>query len=121
MHGPCGAMMNRQVSRVLLIDASPQADEIEQTLCQSSRGAFEVLRAARVDEALLRLRESAVDVVLASLELPDGRGLPVLKELLKSALPVLVLSDEHSSLNTQALHEGAQACLIRSEVTRPLL
>ncbi|ADB59029.1 response regulator receiver modulated GAF sensor protein [Haloterrigena turkmenica DSM 5511] len=86
--------------------------------------AVEVLRADRLETGLERLAASSVDIVLLDLGLPDSSGLDTLTTVLErsAAVPIVVLtglSDER--VGVRAVQQGAQAYLVKDEITSELL
>ncbi|WP_339105279.1 bacterio-opsin activator domain-containing protein [Haloterrigena salinisoli] len=86
--------------------------------------AVEILRADRLETGLERLAASSVDIVLLDLGLPDSSGLDTLTTVLErsAAVPIVVLtglSDER--VGVRAVQQGAQAYLVKDEITSGLL
>jgi len=81
-------------------------------------GDFTLSHVTSLDDALVRLQETAHDVVLVDLDLPEAGGSDVLHRVrvVSEALPIVVLFDEmHRDATLQALRLGAQDCLSRHE------
>lgn len=109
---------------VLLIDASPEADQFwEPLLKPSARENFRVQRARSMEDVLGSLRQSLFDSVLFDFTLPD-----VKKEIMRvracaPEAPLILIAtrgtEEQASLLGEQL--GAQDYLIREDLSRPLL
>jgi sigma-B regulation protein RsbU (phosphoserine phosphatase) len=109
---------------VLLIDASPGADQFWQPLLKSgARETFRVQRARNMDEALAALPRTQFDSVLFDLGFPNAKQeIMRLRTCAPEAPLVLVASaadEEHASLLAEQL--DAQDYVIREELNRPLL
>ncbi|QSX00727.1 bacterio-opsin activator domain-containing protein [Haloterrigena alkaliphila] len=81
-------------------------------------------RVDRLETALEELTETAVDVVLLDLGLPDSSGLETLTTVLEhsATVPIVVLtglSDER--VGVRAVQQGAQAYLVKDEISSELL
>jgi DNA-binding NtrC family response regulator len=96
-----------RISVLLLEDDRAFGAAIEDEL--RGRG-YEVTRKSTVAEALKRIHDGGVDVALLDLQLPDGSGLDVLREITTEGLPVeaLVLTG-HAEVKTalEAMRLGA--------------
>jgi two-component system, OmpR family, KDP operon response regulator KdpE len=83
--------MNAGPSRVLVIDDEPQIRRFLRIALQAQ--GYTLVEASGVAEGLARCADSAPDVIILDLGLPDGDGLDLLTELRGwSRVPVLVLS-----------------------------
>ncbi len=105
--------------RVLLIEDDPDdAALIEAHLRRA--GAYEVEHVTRVRDALACLgRGASFDVVLADLQLPDGRGPAVVTRLVGESphVPVVVLTTlVGSAVAERCLEAGAQDYLAKDEL-----
>ncbi|HEV3386367.1 MAG TPA: PAS domain S-box protein, partial [Gemmata sp.] len=107
---------------VLLVEDSP-TDKLltEESLATSS---FHMQSSQRLAEALKLLKAHQFDVILLDLGLPDSQGLDTLRKLRSKNPQVAVVvltgkADEELAL--QALKEGAQDYLVKSEIQGGLL
>ena len=104
--------------RVLLIeDDLDDATLIQAHLRRVS--AYEVDHVARVRDALERLRSGHYDVVLADLQLPDGRGPAVVTRIVEENpdLPVVVLTTlVGRAVAERCLEAGAEDYLAKDEL-----
>jgi len=76
--------------RVLLVEDDPAQRFL--LAAYLSQSGFQVLEAGSVGEAWLHIREGSPDLVLLDLNLPDGDGLDLARELRAKDLPVIVVS-----------------------------
>ena len=104
-----------QPRHILVIDTEPEIhDELTRSL---SYAGYNVNLAATAGEALERIRESEVELILLGESLPGMAGLDLLL-LLRAAwtpqqLPVIMLANEpRGCVETAALEAGANDCLI---------
>jgi diguanylate cyclase (GGDEF)-like protein/PAS domain S-box-containing protein len=107
-------------THVLLIeDDSADARRIEAALAEVGDSAFRVERVPRLSDALVRLRQTPVDVVLLDLSLPDKQGIEAFDQVLLAAPKALILVLSESSteeLARQAVARGAQDYIAKSTV-----
>jgi signal transduction histidine kinase len=117
--------MKQQTVRVLLVErCSEDVELIRQALTSVEGTAFDVGVSDCLQNALIRLMDESIDVVLLDLSLPDSNGLETLRAVIQvvPGLPVVVLagqSDEELAL--RAIQEGAQDYLVREKVNRSML
>jgi sigma-B regulation protein RsbU (phosphoserine phosphatase) len=117
--------MGEKAIRILLVeDNEDDALLLRRTLKEGPTGQFEMVHADRLDAALKQLVESAFDVVLLDLSLPDSRGLETFRALhdQSPAVPVVVLTglDDETTAITAA-KEGAQDYVVKGQFNRSLL
>lgn len=113
-------MTERPMVRILLVeDNVGDARLVEILLSESASSAdFEVVHCGRLAEALERLEESAFEVVLLDLSLPDSSGLETVSRMRAAAprTPMVVLSgQDNEEVALQALQGGAQDYLIKGQ------
>ncbi len=105
------------IVRVLLLEDDPaDARLVERMLRRISAASFNVEIAGRLAQAVQRLEQGGIDVVLADLSLPDSAGLSTLTALTVAApdLPVVVLTgNDDDSQAIEALKHGAQDYLVK--------
>ncbi len=106
-----------QTIHVLLIeDSEIQAKLTEAQLTHTDAATFALERRDTLAGGLQRLAESAFDVILLDLTLPDSEGLATFKRVQDAAneIPVVVLSaNEDLQLAAKAVEEGAESCLVK--------
>lgn len=110
---------------VLIIEDSP-ADLIltRRLLLKAAEMRFHISSADRLSRGIERAGESAIDIILLDLDLPDGHGLDTflrLKSHLPS-IPIVVLSGiEDEEISRQAVRAGAQDYLTKGRTDSILL
>ncbi len=110
---------------VLLVEDSPaDARIIQEAPRETGADRFALQRVERVSAVPQKLCEGKPDFVVLDLSLPDSKGLETFRRVKKTIpdLPVVVLtglSDEE--IGVQAVSEGAQDYLLKSELSGPLL
>lgn len=94
--------------RILIVDDEPVLQDVLSTLLR--REGFQVVQALSAGDALQKVEEQEIDLVLLDLMLPDRSGMEVLKEL-KRRDPevVVVVITAYSSVETAiaAMRDGA--------------
>lgn len=112
--------------KVLLVESEREfLGELRARLGEARSGSgIELEWAGSVSEALARLNQGAIDVVLLGLDLPDSRGIVTFERTYAFApdVPVIVLTqedDEHLAVST--VQGGAQDYLVKQELTGGLL
>ena len=112
--------------RVLFVAADTNdINQLNQKLASSTRQAkFHLTTVGLLKDALQQLTEDTFDVVLLSLQLPDGRGLGSLNKIqgVSPRVPIVVLggiNDEELAL--YAVQAGAQDYLVKNQLERNLL
>jgi PAS domain S-box-containing protein len=105
--------------RVLLVeDNDGDARLIHESFAQSHSVRIALTRAARLDDALAKLRAERFDVMLLDLTLPDARGLDTLRTVraVDQTVPIVVLTGlDAEETGVQAVKEGAQDYLVKGE------
>lgn len=108
--------MSDDIQVLLLEDDPADARLVEHMLRRLSLPAFHVETTSRLGQAVQRLGQGGIDVVLADLSVPDSSGLGTLKALTSVApdLPVVVLTgNDDDSQAIEALKHGAQDYLVK--------
>jgi DNA-binding NtrC family response regulator len=70
------------------------------------------------------LGQSTFDIVLLDLSLPDAQGIDLLHSIEESApgVPVIVITgEEDKEFGLQVMREGAQSCLLKSNLQQKVL
>jgi diguanylate cyclase (GGDEF)-like protein/PAS domain S-box-containing protein len=113
-------VMDDAPTHVLLIeDDSADARRIEAALAEVGDRAFCVERVGRLSEALARLQQTPVDVVLLDLNLPGNLGIEAFDQVFLAAPNALILVLAESSneeIARQAVQRGAQDIIAKSSV-----
>ncbi|MBS1196805.1 MAG: putative signal transduction protein containing a rane domain, an and a domain [Proteobacteria bacterium] len=113
-------VMSDAPTTVLVVENDPDnAKLIQKALVGRQASAFLVECVTRLSEALERLRQGEVDVILLDLTLPDGHGVEVVDQVSKAAPNALILllcatSDEETVC--EAIQHGAQDYLVKGHV-----
>lgn len=82
--------MKKQSTVFLIDDNADVRETIGENLLEDG---YEVLTAATARESLEKLKKHAVDIVLLDLELPDGNGLTLIRDIRKAtSAPILIIS-----------------------------
>lgn len=98
-------------------------DEIDREAIRRHLGAeYRVHEVATGQEALKLCEEMRPDCVLLDYRLPDGDGLALLPTFLARYIPVVVTTGiESPEVIVEAMREGAQDYLVKSQITRTSL
>jgi diguanylate cyclase (GGDEF)-like protein len=105
--------------KVLLIeDNDVDAHLTQDILAEWSIEQFEIDHVPCLRDAFAHLGRERVDAVLLDLSLPDGFGLPILKQIqaFSPTIPIIVLSGvSDQTLALQAVQNGAQDYLVKGQ------
>jgi len=112
--------MDDHAIRALLVEDSPtDMLLIREALTAPPNAKFAVTRAELLADALTQLHQTAFDVILLDLGLPDSQGLVTLNTLHQHApeLPIIVLTGlNDETLGMRAVQQGAQDYLVKGQV-----
>jgi two-component system chemotaxis response regulator CheY len=103
--------------KMLVVDDSPTVRAvIKRTLNVAGVQCDEICEAGNGVEALQLLRQSAIDVVITDLNMPEMSGAELIQEMQADArlkkIPTIVVSTEGSKTRLNELHQkGISACL----------
>lgn len=115
--------MNRPLLRIFLVEDEPDCVErVTRMLKESASFSYSLEQAGTLAEALSRLSQNPVDVVLLDLNLPDSRGMDTLDCYLREmpGLPVIVITaQDREDWAVTALHRGAGDYLVKESLTAP--
>ena len=119
---PAAAVLHHEHLRVLLIEDTPAYALLVREMLSDAgaEGDLDIIGASSLAAAHDALGDPELDCVLLGLELPDTDGLDGLARIQEQTpdLPVVVLTGEQSEIVAlQAVHEGAQDCLRKSDAT----
>jgi len=118
---------NMSPERITVLVVEDNADDVlllEKLLVRLGQIQFTLVPAERLTEALVRVAEHNIDVVLLDLALPDGQGMATVARMHAAApdLPIVVLTGlEDESLAVQIVQAGAQDYLVKGQITAPVL
>ncbi len=102
-------------NRVLIITAADtDAKVLEEVLSNARDETFIIERLSRLSDGLERLKTGGIDVIMADLYLPDGRGIETFDKLFAVAphTPIMMLSAmDDETLAMEAVRRGAQGYL----------
>lgn len=105
--------------KVLLVeDNEVDAHLTQDILAEWSIEQFEITHVTSLRDAFALLGRERVDAVLLDLSLPDGFGLPILKQVqaCSPTIPIIVLSGvSDQTLALQAVQNGAQDYLVKGQ------
>jgi len=120
---PLAAKAAGDVTRVLIADDDPQMRRLIRSVL--AREGFEVEEAADGLDALERVEQGGIDLVVLDFEMPRLDGLGVLEELRAqvrtAALPVIMLTGHTGDTEEKALDLGAQDYLTKPVQPRSLV
>jgi PAS domain S-box-containing protein len=111
--------------RVLFVEDNPaDIDLIREMLPETGPVSFRLESVPRLSEAVSRLEDGDIDLVLLDLGLPDSHGLQTFHKLREAApdIPMVVLTgntDQETAV--AAVREGAQDFLVKGQVSGSLL
>ena len=117
-------MTGRCISVLIIEDNPGDARLVQEALKGASDPAYREEWVDSLAYGLVHLADGGIDVVLLDLGLPDSQGLAALSLIraLAPAVPVVVLSGtDDEQLATQAVREGAQDYLVKTQADYKLL
>lgn len=113
-------------TKALLIEDNPGDARLVREMLADANGAsgFDVVCSERLSEAIEKLTDATIDVILLDLSLPDSQGLDTLVKLhtVTRTPPVVILTgfdDEMAAV--KAVQEGAQDYLVKGQFDSNLL
>jgi diguanylate cyclase (GGDEF)-like protein/PAS domain S-box-containing protein len=113
-------MTEKSINKVLLVEDNPgDARLLREMFNEQGSRRTELTIVQSMGQAEKHLAENAVDIVLLDLGLPDAQGLGAVRRAHAAAprVPLVVLTGlDDDSLATQALQEGAQDYLLKSQI-----
>jgi diguanylate cyclase (GGDEF)-like protein/PAS domain S-box-containing protein len=113
-------MTTKSINKVLLVEDNPgDARLLREMFDEQGSHGTELAVAPSMGEAEKFLAEHTVDIVLLDLGLPDVQGLEVVRRARAAAprVPLVVLTGlDDETLAAQALQEGAQDYLVKSQI-----
>lgn len=117
--------MKKETVRVLLVEDNPaEARLLQEALREAGGGNLVVEHVERLDEALTRMGDEKLEILLLDLSLPDSQGLDTLARAQKAApqLPIVVLTgNDDEAVAIEAVRMGAQDYLFKGDTHGQLL
>ena len=116
--------MQEKLTTILLVEDNPGDVRLLREALAETGGEFRLVAVGSLAEALQRLTEGGIEVVLLDLSLPDAHGLETVTQANAAAprLPIVVLTGlEDEALAVQAVRHGAQDYLVKRQVNGQLL
>ena len=110
--------------RILLVEDSLGDARLFQELLADSRTPFSIEHARSIGEAITRLEQGEIDLVMSDLSLPDSQGLETFEKLHAAAphVPVILLSGlDDETLAVETVQRGAQDYLVKGRADTHLL
>lgn len=116
----CASLASVAPQRLLLLQGDERDRALLRTLStEPIQSRFVLSQVSRLTDALARLSDGNVDLMLIALDLPDSTGLATLHSILAAAptMPVVVLmtAQQAQAQGSAALRAGAQDYLLRAE------
>ena len=109
---------------LLVEDSLPEARLLQEALAEARTVQFDLMHVEQLSQALQRLREGPVDVILTDLGLADSQGLDTFRTLHTQApdVPMVIMTGlDDEMMAVQAVQAGAQDYLVKGQVVAPLL
>lgn len=110
---------------ILIIEDNPDDRElISRCLNDIAEVGYRCIEAASGEEGLALIKQHKPDCVLLDYSMPGHNGLEILKQIqmMDALLPVIMLTGQgNESIAVQAIKQGAQNYLVKSNVTSELL
>lgn len=116
--------MDEPIAVLVLEDDAAFAAVLGQLLPAAVHRPTRLQRATRLSEAIAALRRERFDVILLDLNVPDSSGLATLSQALLHAggTPVVVLTSvDDEAVAVQAVREGAQDFVLKSQLDHRML
>lgn len=116
--GVAGLLRDAMIKVLLVEDNDVDAHLTQDILAEWSVEQFAITHVPSLREAFAHLGRERVDAVLLDLSLPDGFGLPILKQIqaISPTIPIVVLSGvSDQTLALQAVQNGAQDYLVKGQ------
>jgi HD-like signal output (HDOD) protein/CheY-like chemotaxis protein len=117
--------MSDKTIKVLLVEDNPiDARLVQEMLAEVKDGGFGLALAEQLSTGLERLAAGGIDIVLLDLSLPDSQGLDAFAKAYAKApqVPIILLTNlDDEALELEAVHTGAQDCLVKGQVDSNLL
>lgn len=108
------------VTRVLLLEDSPDDAWLIQEIFSECPGNFKVIHVDRLSWALEHIVRNEVDVILCDLSLPDAQGLEAplrLRSAAPAAALIVMTRNNDEAIAAEALRHGAQDYLVKGDLS----
>jgi two-component system, cell cycle response regulator len=109
--------------KLLLIEDNPgDARLVQEEL--SGEMSFDITTVGSFSEAVIKITDTAVDIILLDLSLPDSNGIDTFLKLNEHTknIPIVILSGtKDENLAFKAVSQGAQDYLVKGEIDTRLL
>ncbi|HHT9119120.1 MAG TPA: two-component system response regulator [Candidatus Hypogeohydataceae bacterium YC41] len=116
--------MHSEIKKILLIEDNPGDARLVLEALATAGGPYELEWANCLSKGLEILESGGIDIVLTDIGLPDSQGLETFKTLLahSSGVPIVLLTSLNDDLvATEAVHQGAQDCLVKGQLGSELI
>jgi len=111
--------------KILLVESDREyLDDLRDRLSAVRQGELDIEWAGELSEALARLTQGGIDVILLDLDLPDSTGMVTFERAYAFApdVPIIVLTDEaDEEVANATVQGGAQDCMVKDEVQASVL
>ena len=111
-------MQPKQINLLLVEDNADEVTLIKEKLLSVKDVDFNVLSVGRLDQALKRLAEGRVDLVMLDLTLPDSRGSDTFTKIFRQfpEVPIIALTSmEDETMAVRLVQEGAQDYIVKGQ------
>ncbi|MBU0714784.1 MAG: response regulator [Verrucomicrobia bacterium] len=111
-------MQTKQINLLLVEDNSDEVTLIKEKLLSVKDISFNVFSVGRLDQALARLAEDHVDLVMLDLTLPDSRGSDTFTRIYRRfpEVPIIALTSMgDETMAIRLVQEGAQDYIVKGQ------
>lgn len=111
-------MKAKQINLLLVEDNLDEVTLIKEKLRSVNDVNFDIFAVGRLDQALARLAEGHVDLIILDLTLPDSRGADTFTKIYRRfpEVPIIVLTGvEDETLAVRLVQEGAQDYIVKEQ------
>jgi len=117
--------VNGVPTHILLVEDNPgDARILRELLAEGNADRFTLTHVDRLDTGIRCLDQSAIDIILLDLSLPDSQGTQTLARMHAAAkgVPIVLMTGlEDEELGLRLIQAGAHDYLVKGQVTAPLL
>jgi two-component system cell cycle sensor histidine kinase/response regulator CckA len=111
--------MSERLHVLVVEDNQGDVGLIREALSDTGFVNFQIESVSRLSEALARLKNAGIDLVLLDLGLPDSNGLETFYRMLEATphIPIIILTgNDNQEMAVLAVREGAQDYLIKGQI-----